>query len=73
MSDVSISKPPSSGFSLFLQTKKENRATGDIKQQEITESVTSLGLNTKAAISSRQSYRARLSDYYYSTLFLVMP
>ncbi len=73
MSDVSISKPPSSGFSLFLQMKKENRATGDIKQQEITESVTSLGLNTKGGISSRQSYRTRPSDYYYSTLFPVMP
>lgn len=47
-------------FTLFLQMKKENMAIGDIKQQEITESVTSLDLNAKGGISSRQSNRARI-------------
>lgn len=47
-------------FTLFLQMKKENMAIGDIKQQEIIESVTSLDLNAKGGISSRQSSRARI-------------
>lgn len=50
--------PPA--FTLFLQMKKRNRAIGDIKQQEIIESVKSLDLNTKGGISSRQSNRARI-------------
>jgi len=50
--------------------KKENMAIGDIKQQEIIESVTSLDLNAKGGISSRQSNRARILTKN-SPLFLI--
>lgn len=45
--------PPA--FTLFLQMKKRNRAIGDIKQQEIIESVTSLDPNAKGGISFEDS------------------